>query len=76
LVVLDEATSALDLYNEKSMYGILQEMADTSVGNGEAGLTYISVGHRPSLAEYHRVRLDLGGHSADGQTNRVVTILR
>jgi ABC-type uncharacterized transport system fused permease/ATPase subunit len=76
LVVLDEATSALDLYNEKSMYGILQEMADASVGNGEAGLTYISVGHRPSLAEYHIVRLDLGGHSADGQKNRVVTLLR
>jgi ABC-type uncharacterized transport system fused permease/ATPase subunit len=62
LVVLDEATSALDLYNEKSMYGILREMADTSVGNGVAGLTYISVGHRPSLAEYHTVRLDLGGN--------------
>jgi ABC-type uncharacterized transport system fused permease/ATPase subunit len=75
LVVLDEATSALDLYNEKSMYGILQEMADTSVGNGEVGFTYISVGHRPSLAEYHIVRLDLGGHSADDQTNRVITVI-
>ena len=49
-VVLDEATSALDLANEDAMY--------TAMGS-LPGLTYMSVGHRPSLAAFHKKKLVL-----------------
>jgi putative ATP-binding cassette transporter len=49
--VLDEATSALDAPNEALLYGELQN----------AGTTYISVGHRPSLPAYHDQVLELQG---------------
>ncbi len=49
--VLDEATSALDEPNEALLYGELQN----------AGTTYISVGHRPSLPAYHDQVLELQG---------------
>lgn len=39
LVLMDESTSALDTGNEAALYAAL----------GEAGITYVSVGHRPSL---------------------------
>jgi len=52
LVILDEATSALDMVSEAKMYGLLQDMGL---------LTYISVGHRPSLLAYHIKRLRLSG---------------
>ena len=48
-VVLDEATSALDIENEASLYQHLQ-------GNNT---TFISVGHRPSLQQYHNLRLEM-----------------
>ena len=48
-VVLDEATSALDIGNEASLY---QYLLDNKT-------TFISVGHRPSLIEYHDLRLDI-----------------
>ncbi|QDZ40935.1 ABC transporter ATP-binding protein/permease [Euhalothece natronophila Z-M001] len=48
-VVLDEATSALDVENEASLYEQLQTM----------NVTYISVGHRPSLQQYHQLVLEL-----------------
>lgn len=48
-VVLDEATSALDVENEASLYQQLQAM----------NVTYISVGHRPSLQQYHQLVLEL-----------------
>jgi putative ATP-binding cassette transporter len=51
--ILDEATSALDQQNEARLYKLLQE----------TGTTYISVGHRPSLAQYHRNVLELTGDS-------------
>jgi vitamin B12/bleomycin/antimicrobial peptide transport system ATP-binding/permease protein len=47
--ILDEATSALDVNNEEHLYSLL---VDT-------GITYISVGHRPSLQKYHQVFLNL-----------------
>lgn len=47
--VLDEATSALDIKNEKNLY---QHLVKT-------GTTYISVGHRPTLVEYHHLLLEL-----------------
>lgn len=52
-VILDEATSALDVANEKRLYQLLQEMETT----------YISVGHRMSLLQFHQLVLSLGGES-------------
>lgn len=49
--ILDEATSALDEPNEALLYRELQN----------AGTTYISVGHRPSLPAYHERVLELRG---------------
>lgn len=49
-VILDEATSALDVTNERRLYELLQSQ----------DITYISVGHRPSLIDYHQTVLDLG----------------
>ena len=52
-VILDEATSALDLANEKNLYQQLKAKQTT----------LISVGHRPSLLQYHEYVLDLDGNS-------------
>ncbi|MEM7715622.1 MAG: ABC transporter ATP-binding protein/permease [Cyanobacteria bacterium P01_A01_bin.68] len=41
--VLDEATSSLDVKNEKLLYSQLQQ----------SNITYISVGHRSTLVDYH-----------------------
>jgi vitamin B12/bleomycin/antimicrobial peptide transport system ATP-binding/permease protein len=49
-VILDEATSALDVPNERRLYKLLQSL----------DITYISVGHRPSLVDYHQTVLELG----------------
>jgi putative ATP-binding cassette transporter len=49
--VLDEATSALDVNNEAHLYRLLQD----------TGMTYISVGHRPSVVQYHQYVLELTG---------------
>jgi putative ATP-binding cassette transporter len=50
-VVLDEATSALDVATEKRLYELLlqREMA------------FVSVGHRPTLKDYHDTVLELDG---------------
>lgn len=65
LCILDEATSALDMVAEARMYQLLQNMGRKNLANGgklsSPGLTYISVGHRPSLLAYHDKRLRLGG---------------
>jgi vitamin B12/bleomycin/antimicrobial peptide transport system ATP-binding/permease protein len=47
--ILDEATSALDPQNEKHLYEQLQS----------SGMTFLSVGHRESLSDYHKSILDL-----------------
>ncbi|MCP6758267.1 MAG: ATP-binding cassette domain-containing protein [Fischerella sp. CENA71] len=47
--ILDEATSALDLNNESNLYQQLQETKTT----------FISVGHRESLFDYHQWVLEL-----------------
>ncbi|MEH2141000.1 ABC transporter ATP-binding protein/permease [Nostoc sp.] len=52
-VILDEATSALDLANEKNLYQQLKAKQTT----------LISVGHRPSLLQYHEYVLELDGNS-------------
>ena len=57
LCLLDEATSALDLASEAAMYGALAAVE---------GLTFVSVGHRPSLAAHHTRRLRLFSADGDG----------
>ena len=47
--ILDEATSALDLGNEERLYQHLQAK----------GTTFLSVGHRSTLANYHQSVLEL-----------------
>jgi putative ATP-binding cassette transporter len=56
--ILDEATSALDVANEAHLYAIMQDL----------GLTYVSVGHRPTLVALHSQVLEISG----GGTWRVV----
>lgn len=51
--ILDEATSALDLANEARLYQQLQETQTT----------FISVGHRESLLNYHQAVLELTENS-------------
>ncbi|SKB13103.1 ABC-type transporter, involved in microviridin biosynthesis [Planktothrix sp. PCC 11201] len=51
--ILDEATSALDLINEESLY---QQLKQTQT-------TFISVGHRESLFNYHQWVLELAENS-------------
>ena len=43
LVLMDESTSALDVDNESRLYSLLRER----------GVTFVSVGHRPTLADFH-----------------------
>jgi vitamin B12/bleomycin/antimicrobial peptide transport system ATP-binding/permease protein len=52
--ILDEATSALDLKNEGSLYQQLQDKKTT----------FISVGHRESLFDYHQWVLELAQDSS------------
>lgn len=49
--ILDEATSALDVRNEAMLYETLQR----------SSTVYVSVGHRPSLVQYHHTVLELLG---------------
>ena len=50
--VLDEATSALDIETEKKLYNLLKKRE----------LSMISVGHRPSLKDFHQNILELRGN--------------
>ncbi|WP_332866476.1 ABC transporter ATP-binding protein/permease [Pannus brasiliensis] len=49
--VLDESTSALDVPNEKHLYQMLRD----------SDITYISVGHRPTLIPYHQAIVEILG---------------
>lgn len=49
VAIIDEGTSALSVEAEESMYGLVSEM----------GVTTLSVGHRPSLLQYHDYMLRL-----------------
>ena len=51
LVLMDESTSALDTKNERILYHALKS----------SGITCVSVGHRPTLLEYHDMVLVLHG---------------
>lgn len=43
LLLMDESTSALDTVNEAALYKELRH----------SGVTFISVGHRPTLVDFH-----------------------
>ena len=51
--MLDEATSALDIQNERYLYSLLAEMQ----------VVYVSVGHRPTLLDYHDKVLEINTNS-------------
>ncbi len=51
-VVLDEATSALDVATEKHLYQLLAQRE----------MAFVSVGHRPTLKDFHDTVLELDGH--------------
>jgi putative ATP-binding cassette transporter len=53
-VVLDEATSALDVNTEKWLYELLVQR----------DMAFVSVGHRPTLKDYHDTVLQLDGSGA------------
>ena len=55
LFTRSQATSALDLANERVMYRALDAVP---------GLTIVSVGHRPSLLQFHAKLLRLNGADA------------
>lgn len=57
LVVMDESTSALDVVAERKMYTLLKNFS--SAADGGLGLTYVSVGHRPTLLAHHDLKLSL-----------------
>ncbi|MEI6704590.1 MAG: ATP-binding cassette domain-containing protein, partial [Deltaproteobacteria bacterium] len=54
LAFLDEATSALDEENEQKLYELIKS----------TNTTYVSVGHRSTLIQYHDLVLEFGkeGH--------------
>ncbi|QQR55982.1 MAG: ABC transporter ATP-binding protein/permease [Candidatus Melainabacteria bacterium] len=56
IVFLDEATAALDGKNEKVLYTKLKAL----------GVTFASVGHRPSLVHFHDQVLELMGDETGG----------
>lgn len=60
LVLMDESTSALDTRNERLLYGALKA----------AGVTYVSVGHRPTLLQFHEKVLLLHGDGKGGWETR------
>ncbi|MCY4055271.1 MAG: ABC transporter ATP-binding protein/permease [Cyanobacteria bacterium MAG CAR4_bin_6] len=53
-VVLDEATSAVDVKTERLLYSLLTER----------NISFISVGHRPTLTAFHDNVLELDGSGA------------
>lgn len=57
LVILDESTSACDVVTERKMYTLLKNIAADAEDGGRTGLTYVSVGHRPTLLQHHDVKL-------------------
>ncbi|TAJ89014.1 MAG: ABC transporter ATP-binding protein/permease [Reyranella sp.] len=62
---LDEATASLDEANEAAVYGVLKERLPQA--------TVVSIGHRPSLREWHARRLDLKRAPGETGTLDVVT---
>jgi vitamin B12/bleomycin/antimicrobial peptide transport system ATP-binding/permease protein len=63
--ILDEATSALDTNNESRLYQELQA----------SGMTFLSVGHRESLSDYHQSILDLTAVDANPKSAQKTWVL-
>jgi vitamin B12/bleomycin/antimicrobial peptide transport system ATP-binding/permease protein len=63
--ILDEATSALDSQNEERLY---QQLRDS-------GMTFLSVGHRESLSDYHQAILDFAADRTWSWKSTAVPIL-
>lgn len=61
---LDEATASLDEANEAAVYGVLKERLP--------GTTMVSIGHRPSLRQWHDRRLEL--KRAPGEVGQLVEV--
>jgi vitamin B12/bleomycin/antimicrobial peptide transport system ATP-binding/permease protein len=72
LVILDESTSAMDVVSETKMYTLLRHGRRQAAGSdvtvsatttpssgGMDDITYISVGHRPTLLSHHDIRLEI-----------------
>ena len=57
-VYLDEATSSLDEASEARLYRLLEEKLPAS--------TVVSIGHRPTLAEFHRRRMTIEPGAGSG----------
>jgi putative ATP-binding cassette transporter len=64
-LVLDEATASLDEANEAAVYSVLKERLPQA--------TVVSIGHRPSLRQWHETRLDLKRAPGETGTLNVVT---
>ena len=63
-MIMDESTSALDVVAEKRMYTLLKERLISSTGEP---VSYVSVGHRPTLLAYHDIKLllrDTSGYAS------------
>lgn len=54
LVILDESTSALDIVAERRMYSLIRERLISPAG---VPASYVSVGHRPTLMQFHDLKL-------------------
>jgi vitamin B12/bleomycin/antimicrobial peptide transport system ATP-binding/permease protein len=61
--ILDEATSALDLANEAQLYDLLKV----------SGITFLSVGHRATLANYHQQVLESEGKTWQPKSAELLT---
>jgi vitamin B12/bleomycin/antimicrobial peptide transport system ATP-binding/permease protein len=64
--ILDEATSALDPSNEQLLYQQLQAF----------GMTFLSVGHRESLSNYHESILELTTVDQAAETENPTWVLK
>lgn len=62
---LDEATASLDEANEAAVYGVLKERLPAT--------TIVSIGHRPSLKQWHQRQLVLNRKPGETGTLSVVT---
>ena len=62
---LDEATASLDEANETAVYGVLKERLPAT--------TIVSIGHRPSLKQWHQRQLVLNRKPGETGTLSVVT---
>ena len=61
---LDEATASLDEATEAAIYGVLKERLP--------GATLVSIGHRPSLRQWHERQVEL--KRAPGEVGRLVEV--